>query len=263
MTSLTPKSNVAANFSAAADSYEGWAEVQKRSSQDLLQHLQQDLKPRRILDVGCGTGILTRMLLEQYPEALLTGLDLAPAMTEACRTQWPIDSGHQFVCADAEAFCSEHLFDVIASNFAFQWFDHKAETIAQLSRQLRSGGMFALSVPVEGTLNELETTFQSALHRSLDGLKYPSPETYISGAIKAGLDIVSSDVTPHVIQYPSALMALKSFKEIGAVFAGRSGRRPMSPAELKRVTRAYEDHYSNSEGNVPVTYQVLTLIATL
>jgi len=263
MSTSTPKSSVAANFSAAAGSYEGWAEVQKRSALDLIQSLPPELSPTRILDIGCGTGLLTRMLVKHFETAKLTGLDLAPAMTEACRAQWPAETGHNFICADAEAYCSDRLFDLIASNFAFQWFENKTETVANLCRQLSAGGVFALSVPVEGTLIELETAFQSALHRSLDGLNYPTPETYISGVQKAGLQVQTSRVTPHTIQYPSAMLALKSFKEIGAVFAGRSGRRPMSPAELKRVTRAYEDHFSNSKGSVPVTYQVLTLIATI
>ncbi len=253
---------VAANFSAAARSYDGWADVQKRAASDLLEALPANCKPHRILDVGCGTGLLTRMLASAYPAAAITGLDLAPAMVEACRLQWPLDSGHRFVCADAEHYASDHLFDLIASNFAFQWFEDKNRAIAHLTRQFSIHGVFALSVPVAGTLTELDSAHQSAFARPFAGLTYPDPETYISATRHAGLQVVASRVTPHVIKYPSALTALKSFKEIGAVFAGGKGRKPMSPAQIMRLTRTYEDLYRTGD-TVPVTYQVLTLIASI
>ncbi len=260
MTSRKPF--VAANFSAAAQSYDGWADVQKHAANDLIKALPADCTPYRILDVGCGTGLLTRMLASAHPDAKLTGLDLAPAMVEACQNQWPADSMHRFVCADAEHYTSEHLFNLIASNFAFQWFDNTNHTIAHLTRQLTKDGIFALSVPVAGTLKELDKAHQNAFSRPFAGLVYPEPETYLSATRQAGLQVMSSRVTPHVITYPSALTALKSFKEIGAVFAGGKGHKPMSPAQIMRLTRAYEDLY-RKDGTVPVTYQVLTLIASI
>jgi len=256
------KSNVAANFSAAANTYNSWAEVQVLSAKDLIAQLPESISARRGLDIGCGTGLLSRMLIERFGDLRLTGIDLAPAMADTCRQQWPPNTGHKFICTDAEAYSTDNLFDVIASNFAFQWFDNKDQTIAHFTRQLNAGGVFALSVPVEGTLCELENAYKAMLNQPFNGLRYPPADNYVTGAKLAGLKVLSQKVTEHTITYPSAMMVLKSFKEIGAVFAGRSGRKPMTPRQLSRLITTYEDLYRKND-KVPVTYQVLTLIASI
>lgn len=257
MTGPLKKSDVAANFSAAAESYDGWALVQQPAAHYLADSLPDGFAPRSVLDVGCGTGALTRRLTARYPDARIAGIDLAPAMVGICREAWP--HPHVFLCGDAEDFDAEgNAFDLIASSFAFQWFADQPGTLKRFAPALTPGGVFALAVPVAGTLAELSAAHETALSRPLAALTYPPEDAYAQWVSELGLDTVVSRVLDMVVYYPDALAALKSFKGIGATFRGAA--KPLSPREVNRLTRAYEDRFRTEDG-VPVTYRVLNLVA--
>lgn len=256
MSAQLAKSAIGANFSAAAATYDGWAAVQAPAAQKLVDSLPPGFVPGTALDVGCGTGSLTRRLTQRFSGLRIAGVDLAPAMVDTCRAAWP---RHYFLCGDAEDFDAEgNAFDLVASSFAFQWFADKPGTLARLALALKSGGLLALAVPVAGTLAELEAAHREALDRPLAALDYPPAADYVAWAGAAGLAVIDETVRPMIVHYPDALAALKSFKGIGAVFKG--GAKPLTPREVGRLTRIYEDRFRGEHG-VPVTYQVLTLIA--
>jgi len=251
------KSAVAANFSAAAATYEDNAAVQVPSARHLAESLPPGFSPRTILDIGCGTGLLTRELTRIYPAARLAGMDLAPAMVEACRAAWP--HPHVFLCGDAEDFDAEgNAFDLVASSFAMQWFSDKPGAIARFAAALAPGAIFALSVPVHGTLFELSAAHAVALHRPLDALSYPGADSYVAWTAAAGLSVIHAQTRDIAIAYPDALSVLKSFKGIGATFKGTA--KPLTPREMRCLTKTYEREF-RAETGVPATYRVLTLIA--
>src|SRR3989339_300198 len=113
------KELVRANFSRGAAVYDHEAFLQKELADQLLATLA-DLCPTRILDLGCGTGYLTRRLAERYPRAFVVGVDLAPGMIEAAR-RGPLRSV-KYQVADAECF-DEGRYDLIVANAALQWMD--------------------------------------------------------------------------------------------------------------------------------------------
>src|SRR3546814_9147356 len=74
----------------------------------------------RILEIGCGTGLLTRDIRTQWLEAELTVTDLAPEMVERAARD-PRLAG-TFFTMDGEWPCFEgQWFDLIISSLAFQW----------------------------------------------------------------------------------------------------------------------------------------------
>ena len=66
---------VARNFSAAASSYERWADPQRRTARRLMNMLPPTGRVNTILDVGCGTGFLVEML---HDRLLVRGGHLKP-----------------------------------------------------------------------------------------------------------------------------------------------------------------------------------------
>ncbi|NQT94403.1 MAG: methyltransferase type 11, partial [Lentisphaerae bacterium] len=70
-----PHANIAARFTAAAPTYEQHAEVQTRAADEVMRLLENISLPQRILELGCGTGILTRRLVAAFPDAEFTALD--------------------------------------------------------------------------------------------------------------------------------------------------------------------------------------------
>ncbi|HEY2551079.1 MAG TPA: class I SAM-dependent methyltransferase, partial [Streptosporangiaceae bacterium] len=102
--------------------------------------------PRRVLDVGCGTGYLLGRLAARAPQAeVLAGIDAAPAMVEVAAAA-AADDRLRFVVATAE-----HLpwpaaaFDLVVSTTSFDhWADQRAG-LAECARVLAPGGCLVLA----------------------------------------------------------------------------------------------------------------------
>ncbi len=252
---------VARNFSSAALRYEQWAGPQRRVAEGLAGLLPETGPVNAILDVGCGTGYLTGLLYERYPDACILGIDVASEMINTCRRRWADTKRLSFHTADAERFDCRHRFDLVASSFCFQWFCVKGRSIRRLAEMLKSGGMFACAVPVAGTLGELHETYRFVLREKMPGLEYISSEMY--GELFAGAGLRPVFFREETVQglYRSGLQALRAFKEIGATFRHHWGYSPLSAADVKKIVRHYERSYALADGRIPLTYKVLYIIA--
>ncbi len=108
---------------------------------DLISRL--GVRPRKALDIGCGTGALLRALSRLFPETELTGVDAAPGMIRVAR-QAGVPA--TLVQADAEAlpFASQ-VFELVTSTVSFHhWADQRAG-LDEVARVLAPGGVFVLT----------------------------------------------------------------------------------------------------------------------
>lgn len=245
----------------AATSYEQWAAPQLSVARSLIELLPERSCVGSILDVGCGTGYLTGLLHGYYPGACILGIDVAPEMVNLCRRRWENTRRLSFLVADAERFNSPQHFDLVASSFCFQWFRTREQSIGRMAEMLNPGGIFACAMPVTGSLVELYETYQSILCEKMPGLEYESPEIYVDALARAGLKIIRFREKTIQGIYKSGLHALRSFKRIGATFRHHWGYFPRSVAEVKKIAQYYERCYALADGQVPVTYNVLYVVA--
>lgn len=116
----------------------------------------------RVLDAGCGTGILVPGLRARLPRACLVEFDFAERMLAAGRLKWP-DSGLSWVCGDVACLpFAEAAFDLaLCFNVLPHWEDREA-VLAALLERLRAGGRLA----VGHTMGSAEVT---ALHGQIGG----------------------------------------------------------------------------------------------
>ncbi len=99
---------------------------------------------RRAVDIGCGPGNSTELLVERYPDAEVIGLDSSAEMLEAARKRLP---GVTFVQADAGTWTPDADTDLLYANATFQWVpDHQA-VLRRLFDALPSGGVLAVQMP--------------------------------------------------------------------------------------------------------------------
>lgn len=255
------KDSIAASFSAVAESYDAWAEPQRRMARRLVELLPDRLPPGSVVDLCCGTGLLTELLRGRYPAASLLGVDIAPGMIGVCRRRWPDDPSLAFEVSDAETFAGGESYALIACNCGLQWFRSPAEAIARLAKALAAQGLLAVSVPVKGSLPELRESYQAVTGDAFAGLEFLPAAGYSQAIEAAGLRCgVARDETVRTY-YASAWDALRSFKYTGTTFRHHEGYSPLSVPAMRRLAGYYGKEFAGADGRVPVTYRMLYVIA--
>jgi tRNA (cmo5U34)-methyltransferase len=114
---------------------------------DELQHVLADatrtVSAASILDLGSGTGVTARHVLDAHPGAALVGLDSSDHMLAHARTLVPEAS---FTVGELEGELPPGPFDLVTSAFAIHHLDGaaKAELFGRIADVLRPGGRFVL-----------------------------------------------------------------------------------------------------------------------
>ena len=94
-----------------------------------------------ICDFGCGTGLITKELLQFGPT---TGIDLSKKAIELAGSRWP---GIDFVCGDLLEYDPERLFDIVVSTEVIEHIPDQEEFVRAISRVLEPGGWVILTCP--------------------------------------------------------------------------------------------------------------------
>src|SRR5699024_1044531 len=144
-------------FSKRADTYDEFATVQKKMANKLLSLLQKELsneQPLRILEIGSGTGYVTKALLAKFPKANIIAIELAEGMIAKAK-QHISSQRVQFICADIESYSLQETYDVVISNTCFQWLNEPQKTLQRLRQNLKPNGMLLFSTFGINTFQEL------------------------------------------------------------------------------------------------------------
>jgi trans-aconitate 2-methyltransferase len=99
----------------------------------------------RVVDLGCGTGELTRLLHQTLGASQTLGLDSSAAML--AKSQAFADPGLRFEQRDIGEFSAEGEFDLVFSNAALHWLPSHEQLLARLTAALKPGGQLAVQVP--------------------------------------------------------------------------------------------------------------------
>jgi len=177
---------------------------------DLLQ-LVQRREDLRVIDLGCGTGELTRRLADALPGSDVLGLDSSPEML--AKAEQYARPGLRFERGAIETVVG--AWDVIFSNAAIQWVDDHQALIPRLFSLLRPGGQLVVQLPSNHTHPAhtliLETAREEPFVQALKGWTRSIPVLSIEAYAEmlyaqGGADlIVFEKVYPHVLEDADAL----------------------------------------------------------
>ncbi len=100
----------------------------------------------RVVDLGCGTGKLTRLVHARLQARETVGIDRSARMlADAMRSEQP--AGLRFEVGTIEAFHPDREYDLVVSNAAFHWIDDHQGLVGRLAAALRAEGQLAFQVP--------------------------------------------------------------------------------------------------------------------
>jgi trans-aconitate 2-methyltransferase len=124
--------------------YDRFKDERSRPFFDLLAMVE----PRdgmRVVDLGCGTGALTRAMHDELRAAETLGVDSSPAMLEKARAH--TTDGLRFELGDIATWRERGARDLVFSNAALHWLGDHPALLARISEALASGGQLAVQVP--------------------------------------------------------------------------------------------------------------------
>ncbi|EHJ46101.1 Methyltransferase type 11 [Solidesulfovibrio carbinoliphilus subsp. oakridgensis] len=233
-------------FEQAAATYEAAAQVQRLVAARLAALCPATLGAP-VLEIGAGSGLLTRALLPRTRGPYLA-LDLAPGML--ARAAMP---GARKVAADGERPpFRDGAFAFLASASAMHWYADPAASIPADLRLVRPGGGFAIALYVEGTLAELA----EAAAATGFGSVYPMRPAAFYRELFAAIPGIewSMEEARQVVTHESVPTLLRSLK--GAGVTHTEGRRAGSPARYREFRKYYAERFGTVEG-MPASYAVL------
>jgi len=122
--------------------YERFAAEREQPFWDLLA-LVEPAAGGTVVDLGCGTGELTRALHERSGAAATAGVDSSARMLERATA----GDGVSYVHADMRDYAPAEPLDVVFSNAALQWLPDHRELFARVRSWLAPGGQLAVQMP--------------------------------------------------------------------------------------------------------------------
>lgn len=115
-----------------------------------------------VLDAGCGSGRVTRLLLERLPEGRVIGVDASPSMVEAAREALGDDERVELRVADLLGLDLDRQVDLVFSNATFHWILDHAGLFARLYAALRPGGALEAQCGGQGNVAEWTRAIEAA-----------------------------------------------------------------------------------------------------
>lgn len=135
---------------------------------------EADLRGRRVLDVGCGTGRLAAALAERH-SSKVWGIDVSPEMLEVARGRVPEGVGLKLGTAEDLAF-KDQWFERVVMTLVVQHLD-RPKAFSEIFRVLQRGGRFGIGTfdPAHFDDYYLNSYFPSFLE--IDKARFPTSET--------------------------------------------------------------------------------------
>lgn len=251
MTHTANKEQIVKGFSNAAESYDAAAILQKRAAALLATRLPNNLAIKgetvRILEIGCGTGLLTAHLRSKAPaNAELIITDISLSMIEENNKRHGEDPRIIYAHLDGESIETASFlgkFNLIACSMAAQWFKNPAETINQWQNHLlKPNGHIAYIVPAKGAFKEWHT---ACAHNNVK-----------SGMMQGCEDMPNAKILHTAVEYGNARNFLKSMKDVGAGTPAQD-YKPLSAGELRAVCKTFDEQNPNGKVSWPLALGIV------
>ena len=255
---MLDKTSTRQHFDRAAQSYDAAAVLQQEVAKRLVERLDYiKINPQRALDIGCGTGYLTKDLLKRYPKAKTIALDLALSMVQKTKQHGRWLRKPQAICGDAEQLpLKADSVDLIVSGLMLQWSNDLNKTFTGFHSVLAPNGLLLFTTFGPDTLKEMRQSWVSVDKRPHTS-SFTDMHEIGDALLQAGFINPVTDMEVITMTYGSVRQLMRDIKNIGATNT-RSERSKglMGKQKLKDFENAYEA-FKTKDGLYPATWEII------
>lgn len=248
-----------------ADTYKQHSGLQWEWAIDAIEHFTWK-GDERVLDVGCGDGKITKVLLDKTPFGIVLGLDLSDAMIRLASTTF-----HHprlfFLQGDALNLPFYRQFDVATAFCSLHWVMDQATALSKIHQCLIPGGYALIATPgfhPNNISRRCENLVQEPKWAPFfDGFQpqrvYFTYEEYKALLHDAGFEIIHSSSEVHETIYPDKGALMKWLKPL-VTFIGHltPGLQEEFLSDLVDAMIAYE---TEADANIPIHHLKLHFVA--
>ena len=256
------KRAAAARFSAASASYDQYADVQRAAAERVVALVRGIDTSGPVLEVGCGTGILTGMLAAAMPDRALVAQDISSGMVEMARKRFGDAVGIEWNVKQIEDFEAKGQFGLIASSSTLHWMAPLQKAFKTLASLLVQDGFLVFSIMVEGTLRELHESRRKVAPMKMPTAAVPSRDEIPELLAGAGFALLKQDGESLRVSCSSASELLRILHAQG-VTGGILSRTemPLNRTELQNLVSYYDSHYQQGTAGVYASYNIEYVLA--
>jgi trans-aconitate 2-methyltransferase len=250
----------------SARQYLKFEDERTRPPRDLLAQVPLQ-RPHKVVDLGCGPGNSTELLVERYPDSEVVGLDSSPDMLRKARERLP---KCEFVEADIATWTPDARTDLLFANAVIQWLPDHTAVLRRLLEALPEGGVLAVQMP--DNTREPALRFQREVGESGPWANHPeikaAPRDDLP-PVEAYYDLLKPVCTHIDIWHTVYNHVMTSPEAITEWFKGSSLQPFLSPldakareqflaAYTKKITSAYKPRF---DGQVLLKFPRLFILA--
>ncbi|RDI42426.1 methyltransferase domain-containing protein [Aquicella lusitana] len=232
---MDKKAHLKKLFNKASHSYDEQCQPQQYIGSKLLRLLMlSSPSSQRIMDLGCGTGLVTAELARTFTYQDFHAIDISnESLCLAAKRLHCL--GIKTYEADFDRLSAYGTpFDIIFSNMALHWSTCFISTLSRLSTLLSPHGTLAFSIPLPGTFHELQNAYSRY---------YFFDQTFIATLLThCGYDVLIQERETMIYKFSDTVSALRSIKQTGASYASdrrhRSllGKSFIQPTKVTQLT---------------------------
>jgi len=246
----------------AAPGFDRAAFLKARASEDAVVRLEAIMRRFPLaVDLGARDGAFARALAASDAREkidLLVETDLSRAMLAG-------RGGLRLVVDEERLPFAEGSLDLLVSTLALHWTNDLVGALIQIRRALKPDGLFIGAILGGATLTELRQCLLAAESELSGGAGLrvsPFADAFDGAALlqRAGFALPVADVDRVTVRYGHPIELLRDLRAMGEtnVLLDRP-RAPLARAVLMRAMALYVDRFSQADGKIPATFEIVTL----
>lgn len=252
------KQQIATRFGQAASTYNAHATVQQTCARSLLQIMdkyESSLPEGAVLEIGCGTGLISQGLVQRFSQRQLLITDLSPEMWQFCQSALAISAeAITFASLDGEQLQNlpagfPDRYAAIVSGFVLQWFQDPHLSLCDWIDRLQTGGCLFLSFPTRDCFPEWRSICEQ-LQLPYTANPLPDPVQLLQ-SLPDSIAVLYASTQTETVLYAGAAAFFRSLKAIGA--GTNQTQKQLSARQMRQLIQDWDSQLS---GKLQIRYQV-------